>query len=76
MDNQAREESIMAFEDFQKHSRQEKNEYEAQRDRLREQALVAAERAHAAYRRTVYGVIEPVFTVSDHRFMRTARIFA
>lgn len=76
MENQSREEEIMAFEDFQKHSREEKNEYEGGRYRLRQQALEMVEKSSPAYRRTVYGVIEPVFTLADHHFMRAARVGA
>lgn len=76
MDNQTREEEIMAFEDFQRHSRQDQNEYEAQRSQLREQALVAAQKAGPAYRRTIFGVIEPIFTLADHHFLRGARMSA
>lgn len=76
MDNQAREESIMAFEDFQRHSRQEKNEYEGGRWKLRQQALEMAEKSGPAYRRTVSGVIEPIFTLADYHFLRGARMTA
>lgn len=70
------QDEIRAFEDFQRHSRQEQRDqqYEAARTQLRENVLVFATKPDSAYRRTVDTVtgeksIHPIFTLADHRFL-------
>src|ERR1700744_2433450 len=79
MDNRA--EQIRAFEDFQRHARQDHRDqqYEQGRKRLREHVLAFATKADSAYRRTVDTVtgdksIEPVFTLAAHRFLEDLKI--
>jgi hypothetical protein len=74
-------EEILAFEDFQRHQREERNEYEAQRSALREKAIAAVAGNRPAYRRTTNVVtgeksIEPIFTATDRVFLGRMRVFA
>lgn len=74
------EEDIKAFEDFQRHARQERQEHNIERSQLRVRVLAMAEGECPAYMYaldTVTGeeTIEPIFTAADQNLMRGIKVF-